>query len=204
MKKEYIYVLKCNDAVKVGYTTDLDKRIKSHQTSNPFIEFICSYEGSIKDESLIHKKLHNYIKDGCREWFNYYEDIFNDIDSYFKYKNYNLIENNNINYIKETSLDLNPFISGEKIDLTDRLEMNYILFEKLSSKARDLYLYIICHLPENKDCINLKIADVRSKTGISRNAIVTALQSLKNARFITPKSQSFYWVNPIYMFKVNN
>jgi hypothetical protein len=82
-------------------------------------------------------------------------------------------------------------------------DIDEILFGKLTSKARDLYWYIVYHLPEGKDCINLKISDVRGKTGISRNAIVTALQSLKNANLITPKSQSIYWVNPMYVFKGN-
>ena len=82
-------------------------------------------------------------------------------------------------------------------------DIDELLFGKLTPKARDLYWYIVYHLPENKDCINLKINDVRKKTGISRNAIVTALQSLKNANLITPKSQSIYWVNPMRVFKGN-
>lgn len=84
MKKEYIYVLKCNDAVKVGYTTNLEQRIKAHQTSNPFIEFVCSYEATKHVEKLIHKKLSKHLKKNCTEWFNCYSDIYNDIEAIVK------------------------------------------------------------------------------------------------------------------------
>jgi hypothetical protein len=207
---EYIYVLKCQDAVKVGYTTNLEQRIKSHQTSNPFAEFVCSYNGSIEDEKYIHKKLSKHLKEGCKEWFNYYDGIFEDIGCYI----------NNISKTKKT-LSINPFMNGNKINVVSKfgnlvetqnkislyydnhIDIDDILFNKLTSKARDLFLYISYHLPQNQDYINLKINDVRAKTGISRNAIVTALQSLKSANLIIPKNQSIYWVNPMYIFKGN-
>lgn len=78
-----------------------------------------------------------------------------------------------------------------------------MLYGNLTSKGRDLFLYIQYHIPENKDYISLKLDDVRRKTGISKNALVTALQSLKANGIITPKSQSIYWVNPFYFFHGN-
>jgi predicted GIY-YIG superfamily endonuclease len=82
--KEYIYVLKCQDAIKVGYTTNLEQRIKSHKTSNPFAEFVCSYEAPMYVEKLIHKKLSKHLKKDCTEWFNYHSDIYNDIEAIVK------------------------------------------------------------------------------------------------------------------------
>lgn len=77
---EHIYVLKCQDAVKIGYSSDVDKRIKAHQTSNPFIEFVIKYEAPKWSEKFIHKKLNSHLKSGCTEWFNYFDGIYSVID----------------------------------------------------------------------------------------------------------------------------
>lgn len=81
--------------------------------------------------------------------------------------------------------------------------MNDFLFNKLNSKGRDVYLYIIHHLPENQDYMELRIEKIKSATGISRNSIVTALKELKVASLISPKSRSMYWINPEFMFNGN-
>ena len=75
-----------------------------------------------------------------------------------------------------------------------------LLFGSLTQKGRDLFLYIMYHLPEGKDYITLRISDVRANTGISRNSIVSALKDLKALNIISSKSQSVYWVNPHYFF----
>lgn len=75
-----------------------------------------------------------------------------------------------------------------------------LLFGSLTQKGRDLYLYIMYHLPEDRDYITLRLADVRANTGISRNSIVSALQDLRALNIIQSKSQSEYWVNPHYFF----
>lgn len=77
---EHIYVLKCQDAIKIGYSSDVDKRIKAHQTSNPFIEFVTKYEAPKWAEKFIHKKLNLHLKSGCKEWFNYFDGIYSVID----------------------------------------------------------------------------------------------------------------------------
>lgn len=211
MKKGYIYVLKCNDAVKVGYTTDLDKRIKAHRVSNPFIEFICSYEGSIEDEKLIHKKLSKHLKENCTEWFNYYEKILDDIESCLEF----------ILNKKQTQSE-NPFINNNKIDVTfnkfgnliekqnkinlyynNNSDMDNILFQKLSSRARDLFLYIVYHLPNNQDYLEIKIKKIVETTKMSRNSVVNALKCLKSENLVSLKKQSVYWVNPMFFFKGN-
>lgn len=82
-------------------------------------------------------------------------------------------------------------------------DIDELLYANLTQKGRDVFLYLIYHIPENQDYINLKLSNVRAKTGISRGAIITALQALKQAGIITPKEQSVYWVNPFYIFKGN-
>lgn len=75
-----------------------------------------------------------------------------------------------------------------------------LLFGSLTQKGRDLFLYIMYHLPEDRDYITLRLADVRANTGISRNSIVSALKDLRGLNIIQQKSQSEYWVNPHYFF----
>lgn len=81
--------------------------------------------------------------------------------------------------------------------------LDEILFQNLTPTGRDMLLYIMVHVTENQDWINLKLDDVRKATGISKNSIVTALKCLKAAGIIALKSQSVYWVNPFYIFKGN-
>jgi len=80
--KNYIYVLKHLEGIKIGRTNNLKSRLNGHKTSNPWIEFVKSYEAPVSCEKYIHKKLNKYLKQGCTEWFTYYDGIYNDIDKY--------------------------------------------------------------------------------------------------------------------------
>lgn len=80
----YIYVLKCNDSVKIGFSINVEKRLKSHQTSNPFVEFVNKYEAPKWVEKYLHKKLSHSLKSGCTEWFVIYDGIFSDIEKYIE------------------------------------------------------------------------------------------------------------------------
>lgn len=67
-----IYVLKDagNDALKVGFTSNLKSRIKAHKTSHPFLELIyCFGVNSIAAESALHKALKAYRVKGSTEWY---------------------------------------------------------------------------------------------------------------------------------------
>lgn len=82
--KNYIYVLYCNDAVKVGRSNNPKERIKGHRTSNPWVQEIKVYEAPEWGEKYIHHRLDEHLKNGCTEWFNYYEGIYSDIDQFIK------------------------------------------------------------------------------------------------------------------------
>ena len=35
-----LYLIKCNNLIKIGYTTNLHKRIQAYKVTNPFVEFL--------------------------------------------------------------------------------------------------------------------------------------------------------------------
>ena len=48
-----------NTLLKIGYTKDMDKRLKTYKTHNPLVELIDMKEGKTYDEFYLHNKLKN-------------------------------------------------------------------------------------------------------------------------------------------------
>ena len=40
-----LYLIKCNNWIKIGYTTNLHRRIQAYKVTNPFVEFLELAEG---------------------------------------------------------------------------------------------------------------------------------------------------------------
>lgn len=80
--ENYIYVLKCHNAVKIGKTNNLDRRIREHKTSNPFIILVYKKMCAQKYEKYLHRKLSGCLIEGATEWFEYYDGMIEDIDSW--------------------------------------------------------------------------------------------------------------------------
>jgi hypothetical protein len=71
----YLYLIRCNEFYKIGIAYDIDNRLNSLQTGNPYeldILFAVKISGAEKVEEL----LHNYFKDKriFREWFKLEQD----------------------------------------------------------------------------------------------------------------------------------
>lgn len=60
-----IYFLRLNGLVKVGWSSDLPKRLKAY---GPDVVLLCHYPGSRQDETLLHRQLRPYLAKG-REWY---------------------------------------------------------------------------------------------------------------------------------------
>ena len=54
-----LYLLEDRDYLKIGYTTNLNERMKSYKTCNCYIKLIASKPGSKKDEHRLHKLCEN-------------------------------------------------------------------------------------------------------------------------------------------------
>lgn len=73
-----VYFLRANGLIKVGWSSDLEKRLKAY---GPDVELLCHYQGSRQDETLMHRQLRPYLAKG-REWFkdcNLIEDVIADV-----------------------------------------------------------------------------------------------------------------------------
>lgn len=71
-----------NTLLKIGYTKNIDKRLKAYKTHNPLIELVDVKEGSIFDESCLHNQLKEYLFDDSKEWFIENDKIYNIWKSY--------------------------------------------------------------------------------------------------------------------------
>lgn len=67
-KEGYVYVAKCEDRYKIGWTQNPSRRMASLQTGNPFeIELVGFIPGSMSDEERFHD---HFASKRCRgEWF---------------------------------------------------------------------------------------------------------------------------------------
>lgn len=75
-KDSYVYFIldKLNNAIKIGYTTNLETRLMSLRSMNiNKLELIYAVEGDVKLELSLHER---FSKDRIKnEWFNYSDDI---------------------------------------------------------------------------------------------------------------------------------
>lgn len=67
----FVYFLQSGQdgPIKIGYTTDIQKRIKALQTAHPFpLKLLLVINGNVDDESKLHKKFNSLRF--CGEWFS--------------------------------------------------------------------------------------------------------------------------------------
>ncbi len=65
-----VYFVKCEDYVKVGYTSNMKNRYKAYVTENPFpTKVLHVIKGGLLIEKMIHNKLAAWLHRG--EWFHY-------------------------------------------------------------------------------------------------------------------------------------
>jgi hypothetical protein len=73
-KRKFLYFIKVGDKVKVGTSSDVNKRMKQIQTGNPDkVEKLAEFEGFAEKESGIHKELSDIHVRG--EWFKFGDKI---------------------------------------------------------------------------------------------------------------------------------
>lgn len=66
----HLYIVSCNNRLKIGVTNNIDRRIKQLQTGNPdeiLLEFIEERHKPTKAESFIHRHFRRNCVSG--EWF---------------------------------------------------------------------------------------------------------------------------------------
>lgn len=76
-----LYLVKTNEFYKIGFTTNVEKRMSTYTTCNPVIELLGIKEGTKNDESAYHLSFCNY--EGTGEWYKIPEEIINEIKKDF-------------------------------------------------------------------------------------------------------------------------
>lgn len=67
-KKGYVYFIKCLDKIKIGYTTDVERRMKQLKIGNgEKLELIYKMQCERYTENVLHKKYKNFHITG--EWY---------------------------------------------------------------------------------------------------------------------------------------
>lgn len=180
MKENFIYVLSCFDAVKVGKTNNVENRVKNHKSSNPFISLVAVYELPEWCEHYIHHKLKEHLITDCTEWFKFHTNIYIDIENIVsELKNQILIgeqknKNNKIRYntIIEKSeqlltemfnLGMSNVAIAKKFGVSEKAIRNRLKKINLKRKTTKDDLEFILD-SKNNGLSNIKIAELLNVT----------------------------------------
>lgn len=88
----HIYYLLVGDLIKIGYTADLEQRMKNYP---PNSQLLAGHPGTIKTERQMHSKFFNHLAKG-REWFAVHEELISHIEeSRSRFKKYPVVDSLN-------------------------------------------------------------------------------------------------------------
>jgi len=76
-----LYLIECGDYYKIGYASDIDRRLKQYNTHNPDYIVLDIKDGDTKDEALLHRKCKEFRIKG--EWFEKCADV---LDAWYTYE----------------------------------------------------------------------------------------------------------------------
>jgi hypothetical protein len=82
-----VYLIESDDYYKIGYTANLEQRIKSYNTCNPNFKIIDTRNGSKEDESALHTLCADFREK--LEWFKKDPSVLYIWKTYFYYKENN-------------------------------------------------------------------------------------------------------------------
>lgn len=100
-----IYLIESDDYYKIGYTSNLEQRIKSYNTCNPNFKIIDTRNGSREDESALHTLCEDFREKF--EWFKKDTSILYIWKTYFYYKENNEKKlDNNLTLLTKAEEDL--------------------------------------------------------------------------------------------------
>lgn len=119
-----LYLIKspsnCGKILKIGYTNNIKKRLKSYKSDNPDSELLATREGDESFEHKLHKYFHRFKYTLGREWFYYNEEI---VDEFKTIREDNLVSR------EELIEKINPII-----DISDLFRNKIDEIVKLYSK----------------------------------------------------------------------
>ena len=75
-----LYLIKCGNYLKIGFTENLEQRTKTYETHNPDFEVLCTIDGDKNDEAYLHNLFKQYKYKN--EWFYNNEEIIEVVKNY--------------------------------------------------------------------------------------------------------------------------
>ena len=75
-----LYLIKCGNYLKIGFTENLEQRTKTYETHNPDFEVLCTIDGDKNDETYLHNLFKQYKYKN--EWFYNNEEIIEVVKNY--------------------------------------------------------------------------------------------------------------------------
>ena len=177
---EHIYFVSDGKYVKIGVTNNVEKRLQSLQSGNPKkLNLLFVIKGNKDLESYLHSKFKKYKK--LNEWFDILsilnkEDIIN-------YKTLH-VNKYNSNFVKVFNTSKNR----KKIS-------------SLSSKSKDLFLWLLYSIEESKDYVKIDKERYMEESKTSLNTFKKSVEELIKESIISSTIyRDIYWINPLFFF----
>lgn len=182
-----IYFIKTGEAVKIGYTQDVEARLKTYRTHNPDVTLLRVIPGDKDTEKFLHDKLKIHRTTG--EWFTYNENVRSTIEAPELDKLSEEVER--VTKHVEGDSFRTYYAHGSAITkLKYAADMNIAI--KFATMAR--YNEGIIHLTiqSRKDMIN--------ELGLHSSNVSKSLKRLVDANIIHGEKGS-YLLNPLYFWR---
>ena len=146
--------------LKIGYTNNIKKRLKSYRSDNPDSELLATREGDEVFEHKLHKYFHRFKYTSGREWFYYNEEIVDEFKT---------IQEDNLVSREELIEKINPILDISDL-IRDKIDEIVKLYSKDPSEDVGIRAIVTKFWGENNKLIFPKdypeILDI-SKTFIS-------------------------------------
>lgn len=179
------------NTVKIGFTTNVDKRLSVLQTGSPYqLQLVKVISGSPRKEKQLHQKFAEYNIRG--EWFTWCDTIKNYVDELTPYKE-NISNDEDFVKCPDNFSVLN--VCGKHININLENHWNRkckasdvkILFNLMSRENRETYLITVDK--------NLR-EDFKKYLDISDSQITLSLKNLITNDIITRVNRGSYMINP--------
>ena len=180
--KNMIYLIKNRNYLKIGYSNNIEERLKNYNIHNPNYELLAIRDGTREFETFLHNRFKNLQVKG--EWFLYSEDIVNDFLNYTD-SNFNFAVAHSQSHIK-------IYDSGFK------------MLKKLKSNtAYNILIYLHSISEYNEGIVyfnNVERKRLMSLLGVKSNAITNALRLLEQSKFLL-RTPEYILLNPLPVWK---
>lgn len=184
------------NAVKIGFTTNVEQRLSVLQTGSPHeLKLVKVISGSPRKEKQLHKKFAEYNIRG--EWFHWNDVIKNYVETLTPYKD---AVTTNEDFIRCPS-NFAVLKVGDK-----QINMNLENHWNRKCKASDVKLLIDLVVRENQNTylihVNKKTRlDITKDLNISESQITLCLKNLIMNKLISRVNRGCYMVNPTCLWR---